>query len=87
MADDYTELLVSIGRIEEGIRHLREDVSALRTDLQGQKLEVDEVKRDIHSIELDIKELKTQRNSNKSTVAILISIGAIATSIALKMFP
>lgn len=84
MPDDYTEVLVAIGRIEEGVRHLREDMAGLKKDFYAQKQEVETVKQDIHLIELDIQELKTQRNSNKSSVALIFSIiAALATIINL----
>lgn len=69
-----TEVLVAVGRIEEGIRHLREDVAGIKVDLQVQKQEVDDVKRDIRNIELDVHELKTHRSSNKSNIALIFSI-------------
>jgi len=82
--EPMTEVLVAIGRIEEGIRHLREDVAGLKNDFQVQKQEVEAVKHDIRNIELDVHELKTQRNSNKSTFALVFSIiAALATIINL----
>lgn len=79
-----TEVLVAIGRIEEGIRNLREDVASVKADIQVQKQEVDAVKHDIRNIELDVHELKTQRNSNKATIALVFSIiAALATIINL----
>lgn len=82
MADDYTEVLVAIGRIEEGVRHLREDMAGLKKDFYAQKQEVDAVKNDIRSIELDLQELKTQRNSNKSSIALLFAIISVAATVA-----
>lgn len=84
MADDYTEVLVAIGRIEEGVRFLREDMAGLKNDFQSQKKEVDGIKRDVHNIELDVNELKTQRNSNRSNIALVVSVLAgIATAVNL----
>jgi len=84
MPDDYTEVLVAIGRIEEGVRYLREDMAGLKNDFQVQKQEVEAVKHDIRNIELDVHELKTQRNSNKSNIALVFAVlSAIATLVNL----
>lgn len=84
MPDDYTEVLVAIGRIEEGVRYLREDMAGLKNDFQVQKQEVEAVKHDIRNIELDVHELKTQRNSNKSNIALIFAVlSAVATLVNL----
>ena len=87
MPDDYTEVLVAIGRIEEGIRYLREDMTGHKHEFQAQKQEVDSVKADIHKIELDVNELKTQRNSSKTNIALMISLIAVGTSVINLLLP
>jgi len=77
MADEYTEILVAIGRVEEGMRHMREDIAGLRTEFQVHRQEVEAVKQDIRIIELDLQEVKTRHNSNRANAAVIVSVLAV----------
>lgn len=74
MPDEYTEILVAIGRIEEGLRHMRDDIAGLRKEFQVHRQEVESVKKDVREIELDLQEIKTRYNSNRANAAIAVSI-------------
>jgi hypothetical protein len=70
MPDSYTELFVAIGRIEEGVRHMRESIDRVerKVNLQDDRLK---------ELELDVQELKTERTSKSSSVAVWLSVAAI----------
>lgn len=70
MPDSYTELFVAIGRIEEGVRHMRESIDRVerKVNLQDDRLK---------ELELDVQELKTERTSKASSVAVWLSLAAI----------
>jgi hypothetical protein len=68
------ELLIAIGRIEAEVRFVRESMDRIEKKVDLQDAELREVK-------LEVAELKTQRNSNKNVIAILLSLAAIATSV------
>ena len=74
MPDNYTELFVAIGRIEEGVRHMRESIDRVerKVTLQDDRLK---------DLELDVQELKTQRNSRASNIAIWLSVAAILVTV------
>lgn len=77
MSEEYTEILVAIGRIEEGLRHMREDIAGLRQEFQVHRQEVEAVKQDIRIIELDLQEVKTRHNSNRANAAVVVSVLAV----------
>lgn len=64
---DWVEVLVAIGRIEEGIKGLRESIERLdkKSDIQDGA---------IQEMQLEIQQLKTQRSTLKENLAILISV-------------
>jgi len=70
MADSYKELFVAIGRIEEGVRHMRESIDRVerKVNLQDDRLK---------ELELDVQELKTERTSKASSIAVWLSLAAI----------
>ena len=72
---DWVEVLVAIGRIEEGIKGLRESIDRLEKKSDDQDDEIQEMK-------LDIQRLKTQRSTVRENIALAISIFAIITAIA-----
>lgn len=74
MPDSYTELFVAIGRIEEGVRHMRESIDRVerKVNLQDDRLK---------ELELDVQELKTERNSKASSVAVWLSVAAILVAV------
>jgi len=67
------ELYVAIGRIEEGMRYVRETQERMEKKQDAQDVRINE-------IELDIKELKTQRDDRNSKIAVWIALAAVAVS-------
>jgi peptidoglycan hydrolase CwlO-like protein len=72
---DWVEVLVAIGRIEEGIKGLRESIDRLdkKSDNQAD---------DIQEMQLEIQQLKTSKNTTKENVALVASILAITVASA-----
>ena len=72
---DWVEVLVAIGRIEEGIKGLRESIDRLdkKSDNQAD---------DIQEMQLEIQQLKTSKNTTKENVALIASILAITVASA-----
>jgi len=64
------ELYVTLGRIEESVRNMRESQDRMEKKFDAQDLRINE-------IELDVKELKTQRDDKSNKVAIAISVLAV----------
>ena len=64
---EWVEVLVAIGRIEEGIKSVRESIDRLdkKSDAQDEA---------ISEMQLEIQKLKTQRNTVKENIAILTSV-------------
>lgn len=75
---DSPELYVALGRLEEGVKSVRESQERME-----KKLDVQDKR--INQIELDVKELKTQRQNKASTTALWISIGSMIISIAIAL--
>jgi hypothetical protein len=73
MPDSYTELFVAIGRIEEGVRHMRESIDRVerKVNLQDDRLK---------ELELDVQELKTVRGSRANNIAVWFSVAAIVVA-------
>jgi len=73
MPDNYTELFVAIGRIEEGVRHMRESIDRVerKVILQDNRLK---------DLELDVQDLKTQNKSKSNNVAVWLSVAAIVVA-------
>jgi hypothetical protein len=73
MPDNYTELFVAIGRIEEGVRHMRESIDRVerKVILQDDRLK---------ELELDVQDLKTQNRSKSNGVAVWLSVSAIVVA-------
>jgi hypothetical protein len=61
------ELYVTLGRIEESVRNMRESQDRMEKKFDAQDIRINE-------IELDVKELKTQRDDKSNRVAIAIAI-------------
>lgn len=71
------ELYVTLGRIEESVRNMRESQERMEKKFDAQDARINE-------IELDVKELKTQRDDKSNRVAIAIStLAAIAAVISI----
>ncbi len=67
------ELYVTLGRIEESVRNMRESQERMEKKFDAQDARINE-------IELDVKELKTQRDDKSNKVAIGIAIVAVLVS-------
>lgn len=64
------ELYVTLGRIEESVRNMRESQERMEKKFDAQDARINE-------IELDVKELKTQRDDRSNKVAVAIAIVAV----------
>lgn len=74
------ELYVALGRLEEGMRFVRESQERMEKKLDAQDAR-------INDIELDVKELKTQRSNRASNIAVWLSVVAIAVSLITSFLP
>lgn len=72
------ELYVTLGRIEESVRNMRESQDRMEKKFDAQDIRINE-------IELDVKELKTQRDDKSNKIAIVIALLAVVVS-ALAIF-
>lgn len=70
----WAEVLVAIGRIEEGMKGLRETVE--RLERKGDARDVE-----IRQMQLEIQELKTQRSTVKENIAMVVAVLAVLVSI------
>jgi septal ring factor EnvC (AmiA/AmiB activator) len=77
---DSPELYVALGRLEEGVKFVRESQERMEKKLDAQD-------KRINQIELDVKELKTQRQNKASALALWLSVAAMIVSIALALLP
>lgn len=80
MSDQSPELYVALGRLEEGMRSVRESQERMEKKLDAQDERINE-------IELDVKELKTQRANKASNIALLLAIAAVAVSLISVFIP
>lgn len=71
---DWVEVLVAIGRIEEGIKGLRDSIDRLEKKSDAQDSEIQEM-------QLEIQQLKTQRNTVKENIALMTSLIAVAVAL------
>ncbi len=67
------ELYVTLGRIEESVRNMRESQDRMEKKFDAQDIRINE-------IELDVKELKTQRDDKSNKVAVIVAICAVIIS-------
>lgn len=74
------ELYVTLGRIEESVRNMRESQDRMEKKFDAQDARINE-------IELDVKELKTQRDDKSNKVAIAIAIMAVIVSAVSVLLP
>jgi predicted nucleic acid-binding Zn-ribbon protein len=80
MPEDYTEVLVAIGRIEEGIKSVRSSIERLEKKSDAQDMQIKEIKEDVQGLELDVQKLETQRSQTKENLALLLAILAFAAT-------
>lgn len=71
---DWVEVLVAIGRIEEGIKSVRDSIDRLdkKSDAQDEA---------INEMQLDIQKLKTERSTVRENIAIALSIIAVLAAV------
>jgi len=81
MAEDYTEVLVAIGRIEEGIKSVRNSIERLERKSDAQDVQITEIKNEMQELELDVQKLETQRSQTKENVALLFAFVAFTATI------
>lgn len=80
MSDQSPELYVALGRLEEGMRSVRESQERMEKKLDAQDDRINE-------IELDVKELKTQRANKSNAIALWLAIAAILVSLVTSLLP
>lgn len=80
MNEQSPELYVAIGRLEEGMRSVRESQERMEKKLDAQDDRINE-------IELDVKELKTQRSNKSNAIAMWLAIAAIVVSLVTSLLP
>lgn len=81
MAEDYTEVLVAIGRIEEGIKSVRNSIERLEKKSDAQDVQITAIKNEMQELELDVQKLETQRSQTKENLALLFAIGALTATV------
>ena len=71
---DWVEVLVAIGRIEEGIKSVRDSIDRLdkKSDAQDEA---------ISEMQLDIQKLKTERSTVRENLALALSIIAVLAAV------
>lgn len=74
------ELYVALGRLEEGMRSVRESQERMEKKLDAQDDRINE-------IELDVKELKTQRANKSNAIALWLAVIAVAVSLVTSLLP
>ena len=80
--EDYTEVLVAIGRIEEGIKSVRSSIERLEKKSDAQDKQIEDIKGNVQDLELDVQKLETQRSQTKENMALLFALIAfVATTI------
>jgi hypothetical protein len=80
MSEQQPELYVSLGRLEEGMRFVRESQERMERKIDSQDSRINE-------IELDVKELKTHRANKSNSIAIWISVIAVLVSLVTSLLP
>jgi prefoldin subunit 5 len=77
---DWVEVLVAIGRIEEGIKSVRDSIDRLdkKSDAQDEA---------ISEMQLDIQRLKTERSTVRENLALALSVIAAVVAILSAVLP
>jgi predicted nucleic acid-binding Zn-ribbon protein len=81
MPEDYTEVLVAIGRIEEGIKSVRNSIERLERKSDAQDVQITAIKNEMQELELDVQKLETQRSQTKENVALLFAFVAFTATV------
>jgi predicted nucleic acid-binding Zn-ribbon protein len=79
--ENYTEILVAIGRIEEGIKSVRNSIERLEKKSDAQDAQISEIKDEMQGLELDVQKLETQRSQTKENMALLFAVVALIATI------
>ena len=79
--EDYTEVLVAIGRIEEGIKSVRNSIERLEKKSDAQDKQIEDIKGNVQELELDVQKLETQRSQTKENLALLFAFVAFTATI------
>lgn len=79
--EDYTEVLVAIGRIEEGIKSVRDSIERLERKADAQDKQIEDIKGNVQELELDVQKLETQRSQTKENLALLFALVAFAATL------
>jgi hypothetical protein len=80
MPQEQPELYVTLGRLEEGMRFVRESQERMERKIDAQDARINE-------IELDVKELKTHRANRIGSIAIGISLISVLVSLIVIFVP
>lgn len=77
---DWVEVLVAIGRIEEGIKSVRDSIDRLdkKSDAQDEA---------INEMQLEIQKLKTEKSTVRENFALALSVIAVLAAIAAVALP
>jgi predicted nucleic acid-binding Zn-ribbon protein len=79
--EDYTEVLVAIGRIEEGIKSVRSSIERLEKKSDAQDRQIEDIKGNVQELELDVQKLETQRSQTKENMALLFAVVALLATV------
>ena len=79
--EDYTEVLVAIGRIEEGIKSVRNSIERLEKKSDAQDKQIEDIRGNVQELELDVQKLETQRSQTKENVALLFAFVAFTATV------
>ncbi len=80
MPEESTEVLIAIGRIEEGMKYMRESMERVERKLDAHDNRLTDVEHEITT-------LKTQRENKQSSLALWLAIAAIAVSLISSLLP
>jgi predicted nucleic acid-binding Zn-ribbon protein len=79
--EDYTEVLVAIGRIEEGIKSVRNSIESLEKKSDAQDKQIEDIRGNVQELELDVQKLETQRSQTKENLALLFAFVAFTATV------
>ena len=79
--EDYTEVLVAIGRIEEGIKSVRNSIERLEKKSDAQDKQIEDIRGNVQELELDVQKLETQRSQTKENLALLFAFVAFTATV------
>ena len=80
MPEESTEVLIAIGRIEEGMRYMRESMERVEKKLDAHDNRLTDVEHEITT-------LKTQRDNKQNNLALWLAVIAIGVAILSNFLP